>query len=64
MRRILELSPSSFEFERLSSIAARMRSRFLRTVFANVTKAAMRERLAQRNHRSRCIGASWGLRKR
>jgi hypothetical protein len=58
------MSPSSSEFERLSSTAARMRSRFLRTVLANFTNAGMRERLAQRNHHSRCAGASAGLRNR
>ncbi len=64
MRRNFGLNDSTSAFERLSSIAAKMLSRFLRTVVASLTNAGMRELPAQRNYHSRCPGASLGLARR
>jgi len=59
-----QLSPSSFEFERPSSTAARIRSRLARMVLESFTNAGMRDRQAHPSHQSRCSPASWGRRSR
>src|SRR6266511_3222725 len=53
MSRILELSPSSFEFDSPSSTAARIPSRWARMVFDSFTNAGILDRHAQASHRSR-----------
>src|SRR6266581_1600097 len=53
MSRIFELRPSSLEFERPSSTAARMPSRWARMVLESFTNDGIRDRQAQASHRSR-----------
>ena len=60
-RLIVEFSRSILEFDRFSSTAATIRSRFVRTFLTNFTRTRMRHRLARRSRHSRCIDASSGL---